>query len=92
MLTQYSNPEEVYHKAKRIFGNDVNIKESSRQDKKYMIFNPETNKWVHFGYYGMEDYTKHKNLLRREKFRARNHKWANKPPYSPAFLSYWLLW
>lgn len=92
MLTDYSTPEIVYKKARHIFGSDVEIKPSTRKDKKYMLLNPETNKWVHFGQYGMEDYTKHKNNDRMMKFRTRNNRWANANEYSPAFLSYWLLW
>ena len=52
----------------------------------------KTNKMVHFGYFGMEDYTKHHDEKRRELFRKRNHKWSTAEKYSPAWLSYYLLW
>lgn len=91
-IEKYSNPSLVLKKAKMIFGNDIQLKLSTRKDKKYMLFNPNNNKWIHFGYYGMEDYTKHKNLQRREQFRTRNKKWSKQEPYTAGFLSYFLLW
>lgn len=90
-IYQYSNPKIVFEKANRIFDN-VNIKISTRKNKKYMLFNPSNNKWVHFGQWGMEDYTKHKDEKRRKSFLIRNHKWANNDFYTPSFLSYYLLW
>ena len=94
MIQNYSNPEKVFQNAKRIYGNDVNIKLSTRKDKKYMLLNPNTNKWIHFGTMKppMEDYTKHHDERRRQLFRLRNQKWAEQDLYSPGFASYFLLW
>lgn len=94
MIEKYSNPQMVYHRAKMIFGNDVKIKLSTRKDKKYMLLNPNNNKWVHFGTMKppMEDFTKHKNFERREQFRKRNKKWSLQEPYTAGFMSYYLLW
>lgn len=91
MLTDYSVPSVVYRKAREMFGNDVEIKESTRKDKKYMLKSP-AGRWIHFGQMGYEDYSKHKNLMRREAFRLRNKKWKDADTYTPAYLSYWLLW
>lgn len=91
-IEMYSNPIKVLHNAKKIYGDDVEIDYSTRNDKKYMIRNPNNNKWIHFGAYGMEDYTKHKNKKRRESFLRRNHKWADLPLYSAGFMSFHLLW
>lgn len=88
----YSNPKQVLKMAKKIYGNDVEIDYSTRKDKKYMIKNPETNKWVHFGQMNYEDYTKHKDKIRRNNFRQRNSKWADADEYSPAFMAYYILW
>lgn len=88
----YSNPKQVLKMAKKIYGKDVEIDYSTREDKKFMIKNPNTDKWVHFGLMGYEDYTKHKDKKRRENFLVRNHKWANMSQYSPAFMSYNILW
>jgi hypothetical protein len=87
-LKQYSDPDIVSYKAQQLGLNTVH--ESSRKDKKYMVF--DNNKMVHFGSMIYEDYTKHGDAKRRENFRKRNHRWANAPKYSPAFLSYNLLW
>lgn len=88
----YSNPKQVFKDAKKLFGNDVEIKISTRKDKKYMIKNPENDKWVHFGQMFAQDYTYHKDKERQKRFKIRNHKWANMNEFSPAYLSYHLLW
>lgn len=88
----YSNPKLVLKMAKKIYGNDVNIDYSTKKDKKYMILNPNTNKWVHFGQMFYEDYTKHKNIQRRDNFRKRNNKWEHTDKYSPSFMSFHILW
>ena len=91
-ILKYSNPKTVFLKAKRLLGKDVEIKLSTRKDKKYMILNPENDKWVHFGQMSYQDYTKHKDKLRREMFINRNHKWAYNDVYTPSYLSFYLLW
>jgi hypothetical protein len=87
-LRLYSDPDIVAQKAQQLGLNPVH--ESSRKDKKYMVF--DGHKMVHFGQIPYEDYTKHGDKARRDRFRKRNHRWANAPKYSPAFLSYTLLW
>ena len=91
-ILKYSNPKTVFLRAKRLLGKDVEIKLSTRKDKKYMILNPDNDKWVHFGQIGYEDYTKHKDKLRRELFLKRNHMWVNKGKYTPAYLFFIILW
>ena len=49
MLENYSNPEIVYRNARIVYGPNVQIKPSTHAGKKYMLLNPETNKWFHFG-------------------------------------------
>lgn len=92
MIEKYSSPHKVFLKAWHMFGPQVQIKLSTRKNKKYMIYDPDKNKWIHFGEMGYEDYTKHGNLMRRERFRWRNRKWKDKEKYSPAYLAYHLLW
>ena len=89
-INKYSNPSIVMKKAKELHLNPIQL--SSRKDKKYMVLNPKTNKMVHFGQMGYEDYTKHQDENRRQLFRKRNHKWTTAERYSPAWLSYNLLW
>ncbi len=91
-LKDFSDPVKVYNKAKEMYGDDIDFDVSNRKNKKYKILNPETNNWVHFGQMNYEDYTKHKDKKRRDNFKRRNHKWANADRYSPAYLSYHLLW
>lgn len=91
-LSKYSNPKVVYKKARQVFGKDVELYQSNNQTKKYAIVDPNTHKIVNFGQMGYEDYTKHNDAVRRERFLKRNHKWKNAYQYSPAYLSYHLLW
>jgi hypothetical protein len=72
--------------------NSVIIKPSTRKDKKYMaVFN--NNNIVHFGAYGYEDYTIHKDDKRKENYIKRhqvNEDFNN--PFSAGSLSRWILW
>lgn len=90
-ISKFSDPARVQQLATQYLGNGVKVYESSRKDKKYMIISPSGAK-VHFGQMGFQDFTKHRNNQRRDLFRKRNAKWANAPKWSPAWLSYWLLW
>jgi hypothetical protein len=85
----YSNPAKVRRIAHK-YGVDVEI--STRKDKKYMLLNPRTNKWVHFGQMGYEDYTKHLDKNRRKLFLIRNAAWEHADKYSPAWASWHILW
>ena len=95
-LLLYSNPTKVYKNAKKYIGNDVNIKISTRKNKKYMIEKPDGS-WSHFGSFNppMEDYTKHNDKNRRINYlqRSSNIKgnWKN-DIYSPNNLSIHILW
>lgn len=94
-IWNYSNPKEVQKKAKKYLGNDVKVYRSIKKDKKYMVFNPNTNKLVHFGQIGFSDFTKHKDEKRRERYLARATKikgnWKDNP-YSSNNMSLWILW
>ena len=95
-LKSYSNIERVYKNAKKYFkNNDFNIDISTRKDKKFMIYNPETNRWVHFGQFGAKDFTKTLDDGKRERYISRASKikglWRD-DKYSPNNLSLWILW
>jgi len=64
---------------------------STNKGKKYKVQSP-SGKWIHFGAYGMEDFTKHKDEDRRKRFQQRNKKWASADKWTPSWLSYYLLW
>ena len=101
MITDVSNPKLVYERARQLYGNDVIIKESTRKDKKYMILDTTTNKYVHFGSLNHLDYTKYiqydveiankhrMNYLTRALKIKGNWK---ENEYSPNNLSLYLLW
>ena len=63
-INKYSNPSIVMKKAKELHLNPIQL--SSRKDKKYMVLDPNTNKMIHFGQMGYEDYTKHHDEKRRK--------------------------
>ena len=101
-LNDCSNYHEVVKRAKHYYGSETILLPSTRSTKKYMIFDPYTNKFVHFGRMGYLDYTKYRQLydletanLHRTRYlnRALNIKgnWRNNP-YSANFLSVLLLW
>ena len=87
-IYEFSNPEEVRYKAQQYYLNPIHI--SSRKDKKYMVF--DGRKMQHFGQWSYIDYTKSHDEDKRNKFRKRNNRWKYRPIYSPAWLSYNLLW
>jgi len=89
-ITKYSNPARVKQLANQLLDNSVEL--STRKDKKYMIKDPETDKYIHFGQIPYQDFTKSKDLEARNRFRIRNSKWRNAPIYTPRWLSYHLLW
>ena len=60
-LNDCSNYDQVLKQAKHYYGNDVVLLPSTRR-RKYMIYNPYTHKFVHFGGMGYLDYTKYVQL------------------------------
>lgn len=69
---------------------NLKVLPSSRKNKKYMIIHE--NKKVHFGDTNYEDFTGHHDIERRNQFRKRNAHWKDAKKYTPAWLSYYLLW
>ena len=90
-LIKISDPYKVYIKFKEIYPCDSHIGISTRKNKKYMIYVPHEDKYIHFGS-TMEDYTKHQDQQRRINFLIRNAKWTERDIYTPAYASYNLLW
>lgn len=94
-LRKYSNPEQVQRMANKYLGKTSKVYPSTKKEKKYMVWDPKNEKWVHFGQLGYEDYTKHKDKSRRKNYltRSRNIKgnWK-KNKYSPNNLSIHILW
>jgi len=90
-ICEVSNPEIVLKQLKKYYGNHVDLYLSTSKNKKYMVFD-EDGKKVHFGDLRFSDYTKTKNKLKRDNFRNRNKKWKDADKFTPAHLSYYLLW
>ena len=96
-LEKYSNPYIAQKNAEKYLGKDAQLYVSTQSNKKYMIYDPYNNKWIHFGTMkpAMEDFTKHRDLERRKRYLARATKikgdWKNNP-YSPNNLSIHILW
>ena len=95
-LILVSNPKIVKKNMKKYFKKDVpELFLSNRKNKKYMILDPSTNKFVHFGALNYEDYTVHNDKERQKRYisRAKNIKgnWRT-DKYSPNNLSMYLLW
>lgn len=89
-ILSYSSPSTAKKRLQHFYGKKTELYRSSRKDKKYMI--EHEGKWIHFGQMGFEDFTKHEDLQRRERFRKRNHHWKYAEKYTPAHLSWYVLW
>jgi hypothetical protein len=96
-LLKYSDPVKAQQNAFKKLGKDALLYISSRKDKKYMIKNPNTGKWVHFGQFKppYEDFLKHGSQARRQNYLKRSNfirgNWRD-DPYSSNNLSRVLLW
>jgi len=90
-ICEVSNPDVVLKQLKKYYGDEVDLYLSTSKNKKYMVFN-EQGKKIHFGSMIYQDYTKHKDKKRRDSFRNRNRRWKDADIFSPAHLSYYLLW
>lgn len=94
-LKKYSNPIIAQKMAYKYLGKTAKLYPSIKKDKKYSIFDPKNKKWVSFGQLDYEDYTKHRNKLRRRNYLTRSRSikgdWK-KNKYSPNNLSIHVLW
>jgi hypothetical protein len=93
-IWKWSNPIQVRKMADKYLGKDIPVYLSNKKDKKYMVKNPE-GKFISFGQLGFQDFTHHKNLVRRKSYLTRTAgikgNWkANK--YSSNNLSRNILW
>jgi len=93
LLKEYSNFKNASKNTRRIYNQKLFI--STRKDKKYMILNPITDKYIHFGNINYDDYLKHLDENRRENYLKRSAgikgRWIN-DEYSPNNLSRRILW
>jgi hypothetical protein len=94
-LYDYSNPDKAQQNLNEWLGDDALLLPSTKSNKKYMIFNPNKNKWVHFGQIPYSDFLKHNDEKRRLHYKARAENikgnWKD-DKYSPNNLSIHVLW
>lgn len=88
-----SDFNEVKRKAKVYLGEGSEIIKSNRKNKKFMVLDPKSNKFIHFGDSRYEDFTKHKDEERRKNYLKRS-KGINdsKDKYNSNNLSRNILW
>ena len=101
-LSNYSDFETVLSRAKHYYGENVKLFQSTRKTKKYMIFDPNNNKFIHFGQMGYLDYTKYIQLYDIKIAREHRYRYLRRAlkikgnwrdnQYSPNYLSLLLLW
>lgn len=65
---------------------------SKRKNKKFYVRSLDTNKSIHFGDSRMEDYTIHRDELRKSRYLSRTIHQPWRDVNSPAFWSRNLLW
>lgn len=91
-IWMFSNPKEASKRTKQIY--NLKLYRSERKGKKYYIITPD-NKMVHFGAMNYEDYTKHKDDSRKDRYLKRASKikgdWES-DEYSPNNLAMRILW
>jgi hypothetical protein len=95
-ILEYTNPRQAQKMATKYLGKKHgNLFRSTKKEKKYMVYDPKNEKWVHFGQVGYQDYTRHKNKTRRKNYLTRSrgmkgHWKSNK--YSANNLAMHVLW
>jgi len=93
-LYLYSNPIKAQKRAFMYLGKKAVLYKPQNVNKKYAIITPE-GKIINFGQIGYEDFTKHKDKLRRKNYLTRTlgmrGDWKNNP-YSANNLSRNILW
>ncbi len=67
----WSNASIAKKNAIKYLGKNVLFEPSTKKGKKFMVFNPNTNKWIHFGALNYEDFTKHQDPIRRANYLRR---------------------
>lgn len=95
VLYKYSSPKQAQKMAHKYLGKTAKLYPASNPEKKYMVCDPVSNKWVNFGQLGYEDYTRHKNKTRRRNYLTRTAgmrgDWKSNK-YSANNLSRHILW
>ena len=92
-IWKVSNPILSQKNTYKYLGDDVILYISDKKNKKYMVYDPNNDKMVHFGDIRYDDFTKHKNVLRRNNYLARASAIKGKnDKYSSNCLAMNILW
>lgn len=94
-LILVSDFRKAQENAEEFLGKDALLRLSHTKNKKYDVLNPATGKYVSFGDMRYEDYTKHKDPVRRQAYLKRATKIKGKwsfDKYSPNSLAINILW
>lgn len=90
-LNIYSNYAAAKRKIQQLGLDPNRLHVSDKPLKKYYYVRPDGHS-IYFGAMGYQDFLKHKDIERRERFLIRNHKWAHAPKYTPAWFSFYVTW
>lgn len=94
-IWKVSNPNLSQKNTYKYLGDNVILYISDRKNKKYMVYDPNNDKMVHFGDIRYEDFTKHRSLSRRNAYLSRasaiKGDWKN-DKYSSNCLAMNILW
>ncbi len=94
-LHAFSNPKQAQKMAYKYLGKSAKLYPASNPVKKYRICDPKLKQWVNFGQMGYQDYTRHKNKMRRKNYLTRTTgmlgNWKDNK-YSANNLSRNILW
>lgn len=71
ILYKYSSPSQAQKMAIKYLGKTAKLYPANNPVKKYRICDPVSKKWVNFGQLGYEDYTRHKDKMRRHNYLTR---------------------
>lgn len=97
IIKSYSNKKIAQKNLDKYLGYYNPLLISTRKDKKYMVLDDINNKYIHFGAFNppMEDFTKHKDKKRQQRYLKRATKIKGKwkeDIFSPNNLSIHVLW
>jgi hypothetical protein len=95
ILYKYSSPSQAQKMAIKYLGKTAKLYPANNPVKKYRICDPVSKKWVNFGQLGYEDYTRHKDKMRRHNYLTRTANMRGnwkKNKYSANNLSRRVLW
>lgn len=94
-LYAFSSPKQAQKMAYKYLGKSAKLYPANKPLKKYRICDPNLGQWINFGQMGYQDFTRHKNKIRRHNYLTRTAgmlgNWKHNK-YSANNLSRKILW